>query len=166
MSLENKFNDFKTKHDLDDDAIAEILKIFNESFIELAHKLLNTEVKEVKKIEKTEYKKWATKIAAEHAAEHGLSLDDFDKEKITKKDIDELVKQRVKTVPKLKTEKREIKVKCHGLTKNGEPCGKPGTETPEGSKNCFCFRHAMDWKTYEVSSDSDEELHQEPIISN
>ena len=42
MSLETKFNDFKTKHNLDDDAIAELLKIFNDSFIELAHKLLAT----------------------------------------------------------------------------------------------------------------------------
>ena len=58
----------------------------------------------------------------------------------------------------------EIKEKCKGLTKTGEPCNRPGTEKPNGSKNCFCFRHAMDWKNYEVSSDS--ELDEEDIFTD
>lgn len=177
MSLESKFNNFKEKHDLDEDAIVELLKIFNDSFIELAHKLLanadttNYNPKNVKNFDGP--KKFATKIAAEYAAEHGLTLDDFNKEKITKKDIDELVKTRVKIIPKLDTttsEKSTKKTKevtgkkCQGLTKSGDPCGKPGTTQPDGSKNFFCFRHALDWKSYEISSDSD--LEEEQLFKN
>lgn len=181
MSLETKFNDFKIKHDLDDDAIAELLKIFNDSFIELAHKLLAT-TDTPRQVQKdtpvfTGPKKFATKIAAEYAAEHDLTLNDFNKEKITKKDIDEAVKNKIKKIPKLDTTPKEnlkespkkIKEvpsgkKCQGLNKSGDPCGKPGTTQPEGSKNFFCFRHAVDWKSYELSSDSD--LEEEQVFEN
>jgi hypothetical protein len=184
MALDAKFNAFKVKHDLGDEAMAEMLSIFNDSFIELAHKLLSSNDIPVQKTtpqskSKTSSgaKKFATKIAAEYAAENELTLDDFDKEKVTKKDIDELIKATVgtkkKDIPKLDTTpvvketKKEIvpKEKCGGITKNGEPCNRPGTEKPEGSSKCFCFRHAMDWKAYEVSSDSDletEELFRDP----
>jgi len=185
MSLESKFETFKTKHDLEDEAIAEILVIFNEAFVELAHKLLaSTDIqipKTVKETSKTYTgpKKWATKIAAEYAAENEVTLDDFDKEKVTKKDIDEFVKAKNNTkMPTLNTKPKksvastsnevkntpEVKEKCKGLTKSGEPCNRPGTEKPNGSKNCFCFRHAMDWKNYEVSSDS--ELEEEDIFTD
>jgi len=185
MALDAKFNAFKVKHDLGDEAMAEMLSIFNDSFIELAHKLLSSNDIEVpKKKQETQSKsktssgakKFATKIAAEYAAENELTLDDFEKEKITKKDIDELIKATVgtkkKAIPKLDTtpppeKKKEIvsKEKCGGITKNGEPCNRPGTEKPDGSSKCFCFRHAMDWKMYEVSSDSDleeEEIFKDP----
>ena len=185
MSLESKFETFKTKHDLEDEAISEILVIFNEAFVELAHKLLaSTDIqipKTVKETSKTYTgpKKWATKIAAEYAAENEVTLDDFDKEKVTKKDIDELVKAKNNTkIPALNTKPKkpdssssnevkntpEVKEKCKGLTKSGEPCNRLGTEKPNGSKNCFCFRHAMDWKNYEVSSDS--ELEEEDIFTD
>ncbi len=188
MALDAKFNAFKVKHDLGDEAMAEMLSIFNDSFIELAHKLLSSNDIEVpKKKQETQSKsktssgtkKFATKIAAEYAAENELTLDDFEKEKVTKKDIDELIKAttnttKKKAIPKLDTastpsveKKKEIvsKEKCGGITKNGEPCNRPGTEKPDGSSKCFCFRHAMDWKMYEVSSDSDleeEEIFKDP----
>ena len=182
MALDAKFNAFKLKHHLNDEAMAEMLSIFNDSFIELAHKLLQSndipvpkeKTKNVKNTSTT--KKFATKIAAEYAAENELTLDDFDKEKITKKDIDDYLKSNKatsskKAIPKLETvvsekqTKKEpvCKEKCCGITKNGEPCNKPGTERPDGSSKCFCFRHAMDWKIYEVSSDSDLEP-EEPEI--
>ena len=174
MALDAKFNAFKEKHSLNDEAMAEMLSIFNDSFIELAHKLLQSdEIKtpkqsksvNINKSKSVGIKKWATKIAAEYAAENELTLDNFDKEKITKKDIDEYIKNNkdtpVKGIQKLNTTvvKKETnsKHKCCGLTKNGEPCNRPGTEQPEGSKKHFCFRHSMDWKIYEVSSDSDLE---------
>jgi hypothetical protein len=176
MALDAKFNAFKVKHDLGDEAMAEMLSIFNDSFIELAHKLLQSNDVQVPKTTKNtntktspDKKKFATKIAAEYAAENDLTLDDFDKEKITKKDIDEYIKANksskpTKTIPKLDTtpivkETREpvSKEKCCGITKSGEPCNRPGTEKPDGSSKCFCFRHAMDWKMYEISSDSDLE---------
>lgn len=185
MSLESKFETFKTKHGLEDEAIAEILVIFNEAFIELAHKLLASNdiqvPKTVKEMPKTYTgpKKWATKIAAEYAAENEVTLDDFDKEKVTKKDIDDFVKSKNNTkMPALNTKPKksvasssnetkvtsETKEKCKGLTKGGEPCNRAGTEKPIGSKNCFCFRHAIDWKNYEVSSDS--ELDEEDIFTD
>ncbi len=185
MSLESKFESFKTKYDLEDEAIAEILVIFNEAFVELAHKLLASNdiqvPKTVKEMSKTYTgpKKWATKIAAEYAAENEVTLDDFDKEKVTKKDIDDFVKSKNNTKMQVLNTKpkkpvasssnevkntTEIKEKCKGLTKTGEPCNRPGTEKPNGSKNCFCFRHAMDWKNYEVSSDS--ELDEEDIFTD
>tara|TARA_Y100000996_G_C22257725_1_gene534552 strand:- start:14 stop:613 length:600 start_codon:yes stop_codon:yes gene_type:complete len=184
MSLDAKFNNFKTKYDLGDEAMAEMLSIFNDSFIELAHKLLQSNDIPVPKTtpqskSKTTpgAKKWATKIAAEYAAENDLTLDDFDKEKITKKDIDELIKantgstkkkavQKLDTTPSVEKKKEIVpKEKCCGITKSGEPCNRPGTEKPGGSSKCFCFRHAMDWKMYEVSSDSDleeEEMFTDP----
>ncbi len=184
MALDAKFNNFKTKYDLGDEAMAEMLSIFNDSFIELAHKLLSSNDIPVPKTtprskSKTtpSTKKWATKIAAEYAAENDLTLDDFDKEKITKKDIDELIKastgstkkkaiQKLDTTPPVEKKKEIIpKEKCCGITKSGEPCNRPGTEKPDGSSKCFCFRHAMDWKMYEVSSDSDleeEEIFKDP----
>ena len=186
MALDAKFNAFKVKYSLGDEAMAEMLSIFNDSFIELAHKLLSSNDIPVQKPtpqskSKTSSgaKKFATKIAAEYAAENELTLDDFDKEKVTKKDIDEYIKANKsskpsKTIPKLDTtpvvkEKKEpvSKEKCGGITKSGEPCNRPGTEKPDGSSKCFCFRHAMDWKMYEISSDSDleaEEPHCEEIF--
>ena len=44
MSMESRFNCFKTKHNLDDSAMKELLSLFNDSFIELAHKLLSPSV--------------------------------------------------------------------------------------------------------------------------
>ena len=188
MTLDAKFNEFKEKYSLNDEAMAEMLSIFNDSFIELAHKLLQSndipvpDTTKTPKTTKTKIskttgtKKWATKIAAEYAGENELTLDDFDKEKITKKDIDEYIKNNKtnKNAPKIvsksspkeidtkeintkTTKKVTIKEKCGGINKNGEPCNRPGTEKPDGSSKCFCFRHAMDWKLYEVSSDSDLE---------
>lgn len=158
MSLDSKFKKFQEKHNLDDDAVAEILIIFNESFIELAHKLLNevpnkTEQKPIEK--KITSKKFATKIALEYAEEKEVTLDDFNKEKITKKDIDEFIKYR--TSKKSSVEKKEPFKKCCGIDKLGTPCAKNGTVSPEGSTKHYCFRHAMEWKNYELSSDSDLE---------
>ena len=87
MSLDTKFKNFQSKHDLPDEAIAELLSIFNDSFIELAHKLLNqsnTEFKQPEKVKVITNKKFATKIAIEYAEENGVTLDDFNKENLPK----------------------------------------------------------------------------------
>ena len=197
-TLDQKFENFRAKYNLTEEATTEMLAIFNETFIELAHKLLsNTEItvpvsaptKRVSATRKTPsvstgVKKFATKIAAEYAAERGFTLDDFDKEKITKKDIDELAKngkttpesastetqeETKKTIPSLMTDickeikntkKKPVK-KCHGVNRDGSPCDKNGDQKPDGCNNTYCFRHALDWKKYEVSSDS--ELEEEEI---
>lgn len=195
-TLDQKFENFRAKYNLTEEATTEMLAIFNETFIELAHKLLsNTEItvpvsaptKRVSATRKTPsvstgVKKFATKIAAEYAAERGFTLDDFDKEKITKKDIDELAKngktisastetqeETEKTIPSLMTDickeikntkKKPVK-KCNGVNRDGSPCDKNGDQKPDGCNNTYCFRHALDWKKYEVSSDS--ELEEEEI---
>lgn len=199
-TLDQKFEAFRAKYDLTEEATAEMLALFNETFIELAHKLLsNTEftvslsapTKRVSATRKTPsvstgVKKFATKIAAEYAAERGFTLDDFDKEKITKKDIDELAKngktnasgsasaetqeETEKTIPSLMTDickeikntKKKSVQKCHGVNRDGSPCDKNGDQKPDGCNNTYCFRHALDWKKYEVSSDS--ELEEEEMI--
>jgi len=199
-TLDQKFENFRAKYDLTEEATAEMLALFNETFIELAHKLLsNTEftvslsapTKRVSATRKTPsvstgVKKFATKIAAEYAAERGFTLDDFDKEKITKKDIDELAKngktnasgsasaetpdEPEKTIPSLMTDickeikntKKKSVQKCHGVNRDGSPCDKNGDQKPDGCNNTYCFRHALDWKKYEVSSDS--ELEEEEMI--
>ena len=198
-TLDQKFEAFRAKYDLTEEATTEMLAIFNETFIELAHKILSntgittpmstsTNVKQIatRKNNTTEkssgVKKFATKIAAEYAAERGFTLDDFDKEKITKKDIDELAKngkgpvktsqqdESEKTIPMLMTDMcQEIKntkkkpvQKCHGVNRDGTTCDKNGDQKPDGCNNNYCFRHALDWKKYEVSSDS--ELEEEELI--
>ena len=59
------------------------------------------------------------------------------------------------------------KVQCNGLTAKGDPCTRTGTVQPDGSKNCYCFRHADTWKDFETTvssdSDSDDELVEEKI---
>ncbi len=225
-TLDQKFEAFRAKYDLTEEATTEMLAIFNETFIELAHKLLsNTEITtsvstpistNVKKTTVTRknnttekssggsVKKFATKIAAEYAAERGFTLDDFDKEKVTKKDIDELAKngkpntsggssgsssggssgdaqgsssnspleEPENTIPKLMTDmcqeikntKKKTVQKCHGLNRDGTSCDKNGDQKPDKCNHYYCFRHALDWKKYEVSSDS--ELEEEIIFQD
>jgi hypothetical protein len=197
-TLDQKFEAFRAKYNLTEEATTEMLAIFNETFIELAHKLLsNTEITTPLSTKprmsatrkspsvSTGVKKFATKIAAEYAAERGFTLDDFDKEKVTKKDIDELAKngktntsesapddtnsETEKTIPSLMTDickeikntKKKPVQKCHGVNRDGSPCDKNGDQKPDGCNNTYCFRHALDWKKYEVSSDS--ELEEEEI---
>ena len=204
-TLDQKFEAFRAKYDLTEEATAEMLAIFNETFIELAHKLLsNTEIttplssttkpkttvtRKTPSVS-TGVKKFATKIAAEYAAERGFTLDDFDKEKITKKDIDELAKngktnasgstsaetqeETEKTIPSLMTDickeikntKKKPVQKCHGVNRDGSPCDKNGDQKPDGCGNNYCFRHALDWKKYEVSSDSELEEEEELIFKD
>ena len=202
-TLDQKFEAFRAKYDLTEEATTEMLAIFNETFIELAHKLLsNTEITTPLSAPtkpkttaprkspsvSTGVKKFATKIAAEYAAERGFTLDDFDKEKVTKKDIDELAKngktnasgsssaetpeEPEKTIPTLMTDickeikntKKKQVQKCHGVNRDGSPCDKNGDQKPDGCGNYYCFRHALDWKKYEVSSDS--ELEEEMIFKD
>ena len=200
MSLENRFKDFQTEYNLDDEAMSKMLELFNDAFIDVARKLLETNTQNTKNVKKTTTvkkttsdhssggpldKRCATKIAAEYARENNLTLDDFDigtlkDGKITKIDINTFLKANKRTAkkaPALNTEKNSSEDKepwynktqdnlktankCHGMNKSGDPCKQPGTTKPDGAQNFYCFRHGMDWKNFEVSSDSD--LEEEPI---
>jgi len=129
-------------------------------------------------------KKFATKIAEEYAAECGVTLEEIPCEsgKVTKKEIEKYTKNKSATKSGSKSSSgskepvskepitkepsakessskktQAIKEKCSGVTKDGNPCNAAATKTPEGSKKCYCFRHAIDWQQFEISSDSDSE---------
>jgi|TARA_B100000902_G_scaffold245538_1_gene232484 hypothetical protein len=198
MSLENRFRDFQTEYNLDDEAMGKMLGLFNDAFIDVARKLLETNTSNTGNVKKTTtvnkttssssfVKRFATKIAAEYARENNLTLDDFDigtlkDGKVTKSDINTVLKANkltAKKAPVLKTEKNSSEEKelwyktqdnvktekntnkCHGMNKSGDPCKQPGTTKPDGAQNFYCFRHGIEWKNFEVSSDSD--LEEEPI---
>lgn len=195
MSIEMRFSDFQKEYNLDDDAMAKLMGLFNDTFIDLAHKLLadskipSAPVDKKTKTKNTSYplvKKWATKIAQQYAQENNITLDDFEvdeetnKCKFTKKDIETLLKNRqssektvkknvkvntkdtkLDTEPWYSTPRKEKNVSdygmCCGLNRSGDPCQKQATVKPDTAKKSYCFRHAMDWKDFEVSSDSDDE---------
>tara|TARA_B100000427_G_C15519878_1_gene599806 strand:- start:2621 stop:3241 length:621 start_codon:yes stop_codon:yes gene_type:complete len=194
--MEARFKEFQTEYNLNDEAMGKMLGLFNDAFIEIAHKLINdTNVNvSVKKtnVKKTTsdnspgcppVKRFATKIAAEYAQENNLTLDDFDigtlkDGKITKNDINTYLKANKLTTKKeskknttvasnqeepwYKNPSKEKTVnKCCGMNKSGDPCKQPGTTKPDGANNYYCFRHGIDWRNFEVSSDSD--LEEEPI---
>lgn len=87
--------------------------------------------------------------------------------KKTKSKTDVETEAETDTEPKKIVSKKEIKSmvkeKCNGITKDGNPCNLNATKNPDGSKKCYCFRHAIDWKQYEVSSDSDYESEDKKI---
>ena len=89
----------------------------------------------------TKKSKTASKITTKTDIETGAESDTETKKTVTKKEKNTHV----------------AKEKCNGVTKDGNPCNLNATKTPDGSKKCYCFRHAVDWKQYEVSSDSDDE---------
>jgi hypothetical protein len=226
MAIETKLAVFKDKHGLPDDAMIELKTIFDSIIVEFAYKIMNTESsKTIPKLDTTRViyaeKKFATRIAAEYAAECNVTIDEIPSEtgKVTKKDVEKYQKSKngekskskskskslnvvkvnednsesetetvLKTNPGSKSksgsksgsksttktdfetesecetkkiiskkDKTVTKEKCNGVTKDGNPCNLNATKTPDGSKKCYCFRHAIDWKQYEVSSDSDFE---------
>jgi hypothetical protein len=87
--------------------------------------------------------------------------------KKTKSKTDVETEAETDTEPKKIVSKKEnksmVKEKCNGITKDGNPCNLNATKNPDGSKKCYCFRHAIDWKQYEVSSDSDYESEDKKI---
>jgi hypothetical protein len=87
--------------------------------------------------------------------------------KKTKSKTDVETEAETDTEPKKIVSKKEnksmVKEKCNGITKDGNPCNLTATKNPDGSKKCYCFRHAIDWKQYEVSSDSDYESEDKKI---
>ena len=94
MSLEERLNVFAEKHALDRDAVAELLKIWNITLVDVAHGLLekSTTNNSTPKQLNTE-RKWASKTAKEHAEENHLTLDDFTQDKVSKRDVEQCLKK-------------------------------------------------------------------------
>jgi uncharacterized DUF497 family protein len=159
--MENRLEYIFEKYNIVEEDQREIIEIFNKSLIEISDGILGNKNKVKKEKEKGE-KRWASKKASEYAEENGVSLEEVEGIKITKKEIEEYVKQRVregketKISTKVNTEKSEKRCMCSGITNKGEACNKVGVEKPEGAKRKYCVKHSVDWRTYECDTDSSE----------
>ena len=158
--MESRLEYIFRKYNIVEEDQIEIIGIFNKSLIEISEGILEKGKKTIVK-DKGE-KRWASKKAEEYAEENGLSLEEFTGIKITKKEIEEKVKNRAresketKISTKVNVEKSEKKCMCSGITNKGESCNKIGVEQPEGSKKKYCVKHSVDWRTYECDTDSSE----------
>ena len=171
--MESRLEYIFTKYNIVEEDQREIIEIFNKSLIEISEGILGKK-KENKSLKEKGEKRWASKKAEEYAEENGVSLEEFTGIKITKKEIEEKVKNRAresketKISTKVNVEKSEKKCMCSGITKKGEVCNKIGVEQPEGAKKKYCVKHSVDWRTYECDSDSssDEEDEKEEEEQN
>ncbi len=170
--MDTMIEEYLAKYSIPEDGKKELIDILNAGIIEISKTVLaKTKDTSSKKETKTfTNKKFASKKAEEYAFENNLTMEDFDMEKITKKDVEEKVREKTKeqksdkfdhtqdsTIEK--SNKIEKKVLCCGLTKKGEQCTRVGTLKPDGAKKMYCFRHADEWNAFECESDSsDEEL--------
>ena len=200
-TMMSKIEEFVSRNGMREEVKREMLEILNESLLEISRGIMNEskvnkENKENKeKVEKgsknsTEEskKRYKSKKAEEYAEEHGLTLEDFDINEISKKDVETKVREMTKnkkekvitTTSKTtsdegsssknnKSETKREKVICSGINKKGEACKSVGTKKPEGAKKKYCFRHAEDFKSFECDSDSsddDEEKECTPCKTN
>ena len=163
--MEERLSSIFSKYNIEENDQREIIGIFNKSLIEISETILRDN-KPQKKDTKTKDKRFASKKAQEYAEENEIYENMFEEDKITKKMVDDKIKE----ISRTKTDKQEInvktekidkskkeKVRCCGITKQGEPCKSVGTEQPDGAKKRYCMRHFEDWKTYECDSDSSDD---------
>lgn len=179
-SMMSKIEEFVRRNGMSEDVKREMLEILNESLLEISHGIMNerrvNEVKDVKdhkNIKSTESskKRYKSKKAEEYAEEHGLSLEDFAIDEISKKDVETKVRNMTKnkkdvttketTVQKSSKEVKREKIICSGINKKGEGCKSVGTIQPEGAKKKYCFRHAEDFRSFECDSDSSDDEEKE-----
>ena len=163
------------KYNIDEEGKEEMLKVLNESIVEISRGILeNNKVKVVKekvgvKV-KGEGKRYKSKKAEEYAELNGIEIEEFEMEEISKKDVENKVAERAKEkkeenssnkISEGSTSKEVKKVRekviCSGINKKGEACKSVGTIQPEGAKKKYCFRHAEDYKSFECDSDSSDE---------
>ena len=183
--MESVLNEYYLKYSIPESGKKELIDIFNKSLISISEGIIRTKnssnsinSSKTEKREKLESQRYASKKAEEYAKENNLSLSDFSTEKVSKKDVEELVRsqtrskltpERSKKSSSVKEEVKKEKVICSGLTKRGEICNRAGTHNPEGAKKHYCFRHSEDWKSFECdsdSSDSDSDTENEKVIEN
>ena len=151
-----------------------MLKILNESLSVISMEILKSvKVDKINKIDEKVIKnrKYKSKKAEEYANEHGITIDEFEMSEISKKDVENKVKEKAKEInikneksvkKETKTVVKKERVICSGIHKKGEACKSTGVIQPEGSKRKYCFRHAEDWRSIECDTDSSEsELEEE-----
>ena len=187
----SKIEEFVTRNGMSDSVKREMLEILNESLLEISRGIMNeSKVNKVNKVNKVKVekcpstdesnKRYKSKKAEEYAEEHGLTLEDFDINEISKKDVETKVREMTKnkkekvitTTSKTtsdegsssknnKSETKREKVICSGINKKGEACKSVGTIQPEGAKKKYCFRHAEDFRSFECDSDSSDDEEKE-----
>ena len=181
----SKIEEFVSRNGMSEDVKREILEILNESLLEISRGIMNesreVNVKEGKKEKvKNVEKRYKSKKAEEYAEEHGLSLEDFEMNEISKKDVETKVREMTKNKKEKvittrsktntdeesssknnKSEVKREKVICSGINKKGEACKSVGTIQPEGAKKKYCFRHAEDFKSFECDTDSSDDEEKE-----
>ena len=163
----SKIEEFVEKNGIGESGKKEMIEILNESLLEISRVIMNEKrVKEKKVVELK--KRYKSKKAEEYAEEHGISIEEFEEEEISKKDVENKVREIAqknknqekskilenKTVKKKEVEKE--RVICSGINKKGEACKSVGTIRPDGAKKKYCFRHAEDFISFECESDSSE----------
>lgn len=190
-----RMNELVEKYSMPESCKRDMLEILNESLLEISKGILERKVskevgessksstsnKSVKR-EKEGTKRYKSKKAEEYAEEHGISIDEFEMLEISKKDVENKVREMTKNNKEGKSEIKSIesksseskksgeikreKVICSGINKKGECCKSTGTIQPEGAKKKYCFRHAEDFRSFECDSDSsdEEEMVEEEMI--
>lgn len=176
----SKVEEFVRRNGMSEEEKREMLEILNESLLEISRVIMNEskvkKEKESKKDREESKKRYKSKKAEEYAEEHGISIEDFDINEISKKDVETKVREMTKnkkekvitTTSKIssdeesssknkKSETKREKVICSGINKKGEACKSTGTIQPEGAKKKYCFRHAEDFKSFECDSDSSDD---------
>jgi len=175
-----KLKSYSLKYKLGEEGEEELISLMNElmkgssnSMDEIIKRTVEETLK-MTKIEKKEekcskMKKYKSRKAEEYAEEHGIEITEFEMYEISKKDVENKIKEKTKMKNNNNEIKRETKeskkeenvqkrkVICSGINKKGEACKSTGTIKPEGAKKHYCFRHAEDWKSFECESDSSEE---------
>ena len=185
----SRLSAFSERNGLGEECVGELVELFNAALVEVGQGILRDTQGTDKGTDKDAVKgggkgkgkgvgdvqRWASRVAESFATEKGLTLDDFPGVlKVTKQHmLDHLKTQRGtgegvgKGSPADSVAsggeaggKGGRKVHCNGMTNKGEPCTRTGTIFPEGASNCYCFRHADQWRDFEttVSSDSDSDV--------
>jgi len=179
--FEEQLTRFAQTHDLPPTAVGELVQLFNEALVTVGQGILKDAGGTVKRpvVKGVEPKRWASKVAAAFAEEKGVTLDDFDHPKVTKQHILEYLKGAVgRSTPKPTVKEAEPssggsgksvgkgkKVQCNGMTAGGDPCSRTGTVKPEGASNCYCFRHADQWRDFECAVSDNSDLEEEDLFS-
>ena len=178
-TMMSRMEEFCSKYSINEEGKSEMLKIMNESLVLISGEILksvkvgsekstSSKVNSSKSFSKEGVKRYKSKKAEEYAMEHGIEISEFEMMEISKKDVENLVRERTKSkvegkvevkvegTSKVESQVKKERVICSGINKKGEACKSTGTICPEGAKKRYCFRHAEDWKSFECDSDSSE----------
>jgi len=172
----SKIEEFVERNGMSESVKREMLEILNESLLEISRGIMESDkIIESKKGSKSEVenkkvgeKRYKSKKAEEYAEEHGIRIEEFEMKEISKKDVENKVREKTKVKNNPSSEKvvkksdggvevKREKVICSGINKKGEACKSVGTIQPEGAKKKYCFRHAEDFRTFECDTDSSDE---------